>query len=696
MSIHDIGSAQAGLDPSIAIGGSFTIDPIQHTLNTILERASPGLSVEIAPYGQLFQSLLDPGSLMRCKPRILNVMLLRLSDLANSSEASSSAETALSEFLQATKTYSQSSKTPLLIILTPEPRENYQQRRAVNDFGDIDNVYVANEADIAALYPVGKVHDHESNRIGHIPYTDAYYAALAIYIARFAWRTTKPEKKVLVLDCDNTLWKGVCGELGAKGVEISAELKAFQRHIVDLTDQGMLICLNSKNLEQDVMAVFEQNANMVLRKEHLTTWRINWNSKSQNIQALAAELNLSTDSFVFIDDNPMEIAEVQNAYPEVLCVELPKRESEYKSRLQHCWALDKHRVTDADKSRSRSYQQNLLRHSLEKNCDDFKEFLAKLQLEVSICPLQAEHCERVAQISQRTNQFNTTTRRRDVSDVRSMLSNSDPTCYTVQVKDRFGDYGLVGVVGFNRTDKAFLVDSFMLSCRVLGKGVEHAVLRHVAGIAKRSNFDSLIVEYHETSRNVPAKNFLQSIGHARHEKGFSYDISSLCELEYSGQMGPQQPAVSSRTIEADSTQHAVLEFGWYCRDVERVLRALRRFEERPAIADSYVAPKPGLEQSLAHIWGECLRIKSIGRNDRFNELGGNSLDLVRIHSAIKNTLGRDVDLTVLLRMPTIALLSQHLEQEGTDGSMVSARIRAQRQRAAMKRPGARIPRKQYE
>lgn len=693
MSSHDTRLAKTSSDLSIAVGGSFTVDPILQFLDSIVKEASPGLSVEIGPYGQLFESLLDPSSLMRCKTRLLNVILLKPSDL---SEGPDRADAAADELLQAVQRYSENCKTPLLLVLTPEPDgKHHQQRRLAKRLHETGNIYVLDEDRIATLYPVQNIHDRESNRAGHIPYTESYYAALAIHITRFAWRINKPEKKVIVLDCDNTLWNGVCGELGPSGVELTAEHKGFQQHILDLADQGMLLCLNSKNAEQDVMAVFEQNTNMILRKDHLAAWQINWNSKSRNIRALAAHLDLSSDSFVFVDDNPMEIAEVRSACPEVLCIQLPKDELQYSARLQHCWALDKHRVTDADKSRTRSYQENMLRSSLENSCDDFEEFLKKLELEVNIQPLKADDCERVVQISQRTNQFNTTTLRQDTPDVQRMLTDANPSCYTVRVRDRFGDYGLVGVVSFQCTDSLFLVDSLMLSCRVLAKGVEHAVLRYVAKIAKASNFGSVVVEYRETSRNVPARHFLESIEHVEHRKGFLFDTERLCALEYSGHNRHDQSS-PNQTVAVDSSQHDVLELGWRCRDVQQIVSSLKRLKERPSIADSYVAPKAGLEQRLAHIWGECLRIRTIGRNDRFNELGGTSLELVRVHSAIKKDLGRDIDLAVLLRMPSIALLAQHLERKGADSNMAAARDRARKQRTAVKQRAERNARKEYE
>ena len=318
------------------------------------------------------------------------------------------------------------------------------------------------------LYPIADYYDLRRDQLGHIPYTPAFFAALGTILSRKVHSLINPPHKVVVLDCDNTLWKGVVGEEGVTGITIPPAWMALQRFMLKLAGQGFLLCLCSKNDEPDVLDVFDRRPDMVLKREHLVSWRINWQPKSQNIRALAQELNLGLDSFIFIDDNPVECAEVRAGCPEVLTLRLPI-DGDIERFLRHVWAFDRHRVTSEDRHRTTMYKQEADRARFQRDAPTIDEFLAGLDLRVTISEPAPEQVDRVAQLTQRTNQFNFTTIRRNDGEIRR-LAESGLECRAVEVRDRFGDYGLVGVMIFGGRGAELEIDTFLLSCRVLGRG----------------------------------------------------------------------------------------------------------------------------------------------------------------------------------------------------------------------------------
>jgi FkbH-like protein len=373
----------------------------------------------------------------------------------------------------------------------------------------IPNLHPLDLDDVKEIYPCENYYDLHRDQMGHVPYTREFFAVMATVLARriFALRT-KPSK-VIVLDCDNTLWKGVCGEVGPQGVEIGPEYRYLQEFMIKRHEAGVLLCLASKNSEADVRAVFEENRDMALTWEHITAAKVNWQPKSSNIRQLARELNLGSDSFVFLDDNPVECAEVRSAAQEVLTLQLPE-EGAIRRFLDHSWCFDVWDVTDADKKRARFYKQNQEREQFKRSSVDFKEFLNKLNLNIQIAPMGEEHLPRVSQLTIRTNQFNFTTIRRKENDIQSLLSDGNHGCHVTHVDDRFGDYGLVGVFIYKKEKNRLAVDTFLLSCRVLGRGVEHRMVAELGRIAQKHKKKKVVIKFSPTEKNEPAKHFLDS------------------------------------------------------------------------------------------------------------------------------------------------------------------------------------------
>ncbi|WP_448563408.1 HAD-IIIC family phosphatase, partial [Trichothermofontia sp.] len=523
----------------LMIAATFTAEPLAPILEFWMDKLALPAVIEFAPYNQVFQQLLDPLSNMAQNHQGVNVILFRLEDwkreLGAEAQPNAVVQRNLRELSQAIQGAAQRASVPYLLVCCPDSPEalanpewqtfcQAQEALLRAELGGVSGLYLV-LSDAFTLYPVVDYYDQERDRLGHIPFTTLFCTALGTLLARRFYALKSAPHKVIVLDCDNTLWQGVVGEDGVAGIAIPPGWQALQDFMVNQQRQGMLLCLCSKNEEADVLEVFEKRQDMRLRKEHLVTWRINWLPKSQNLRMLAQELNLGLDSFIFIDDNPVECAEVRASCPEVLTLQLPV-EGDIPTFLNHVWAFDHLQVTQEDQQRTQLYRQNLERDRLQKAALTFADFLASLELTITIAPPTPEQIPRVAQLTQRTNQFNFTMIRRSEGDI-TQLAAQGLECRVVQVRDRFGDYGLVGVMIFGQQAENLQVDTFLLSCRVLGRGVEYRMLSYLGEVAQERQLQQVRITLWRTQKNLPALNFLEKVAgdyQTAIEQGFAFAL----------------------------------------------------------------------------------------------------------------------------------------------------------------------------
>jgi HAD superfamily phosphatase (TIGR01681 family) len=328
--------------------------------------------IEFAPYNQVFQQLLTPSSLLGRNASGLNVVLIRFEDWQKGNAAP---EQVATELLAAVKAAAAHSSTPFLICVCPPSEAAAADPARVRTFACIEKnleaeftalsgVYWLGTTSLAAMYPVKDYYDKSGDELGHVPYTPVFFVALATVIARHFHALNRPAHKVIVLDCDQTLWSGVCAEDGPRGIRLDPARKALQEFMRAQHDAGMLLCLCSKNQETDVLDVFSHRLEMPLRREHFSACRLNWRPKSENLKSLAAELQLGLDSFVLVDDNPLECAEVEANCPEVLTLQLPENIDRVPQFLKHCWVFDHLKLTAEDRRRNQLYRQERKRELL--------------------------------------------------------------------------------------------------------------------------------------------------------------------------------------------------------------------------------------------------------------------------------------------------------------------------------------------
>ena len=593
------------------------------------------------------------------------------------------------EFGAALRSFMDRAAVPLVLCVSPRTPAAEADTELTAALDDAERTLLSEAASIASVhaigsasplrrYPVEDYYDAHSHQVGHVPYTPECYAAIGTALVRTLFNLRGNPYKVIVLDCDSTLWKGVCGEDGPSGIEVTAPYRALQEFMIARMNAGMLLCLCSKNNERDVLDVFDQRTDMALKREHLVSWRINWNSKSENIRSLAKELGLGLDSFIFVDDNPVECADVGINCPGVLSLQLPRDAESLPSFLDHVWAFDHARSTAEDQARTRMYRESAERHRYREQSFSLKDFVRGLRLRLEFAAPTEDQLDRVSQLTFRTNQFNFTSIRRSKREIKDLLKRADARCLVVRVADRFGDYGLVGVLIYESKPDRYKVDTLLLSCRVLGRGVEHELVAQLGRRAVEEGKRYVEVTYRPTERNLPALEFITSIG-GKHpdESGMSWTLAAerLANVEYDpdekapiareipGTASPEQrtPRPGSAFGAADRSER-LQRIGEQLCDTERLAKAIveYRLGQQPPDVAADAASGSALETALANIWRKILGAPRVGLNDNFFEVGGNSLRAVQVIAMIKKELKQTLSIVSLFECPTIRLLAAKL------------------------------------
>jgi FkbH-like protein len=350
----------------------------------------------------------------------------------------------------------------------------------------------------------------------------AYAPALTLLAARETARLVfglyQGPKKVAVLDLDNTLWGGVIGDDGLDGIEIGdtsprgEAFKAFQQYLLSLTHRGTLLAVCSKNDHARAAEPFQQHPEMVLRMKDFASFQANWQPKSENIRAIAKELNLGLDSLVFIDDNPAEVDIVRQFVPEVECILLSDDPSEYVGLVQDSRYFEPVRVTEEDLERATQYRSEAERSELLSSVTDMGAYLDSLRMEAHIAAFRTVDVPRIAQLINKSNQFNLTTRRRTESQVMAILSDSSQFGFTVRLADRFGDHGLISVVILREAGDEIEIDTWLMSCRVLKRQVEDEVLNQIVRYAQSRGGARIRGVYLPTAKNGMVREHYPQMG----------------------------------------------------------------------------------------------------------------------------------------------------------------------------------------
>jgi FkbH-like protein len=664
---------------TIAIASTFTAEPLEESLNYWMKELNTPASIRFAPYNQVFQQLLDPSSLLRNNDYGVNVILLRVEDWATD-DTERQIDADLRQFVETLKVATAKSGTPYLIGLCPvsadaelsrvhrESELLFEAEAAV-----LSGVYLLSLSELAEEYRVSEIFDSYADELAHVPFTQEFFAATGTLIARRLFALRTQPYKVIALDCDNTLWRGICGEDGPRGISIELGHQALQRFMLDQLQAGKLLCLCSKNNEEDVLQVFRERAEMLLKPEHFAATRINWRPKSENLQSLAGELQLSLNSFILIDDSFVECAEVRARCPEVMTLALPAEEESFAAFLGNVWAFDQLQVTEEDKLRHQLYRQERERDKFRQSSAGLEDFLAGLELQIEIGDAEVQQLDRVAQLTQRTNQFNFTGVRRSVADVQQLLTHQNAGCQVVNVRDRFGDYGLVGVILFKIEADVMDVDTFLLSCRALGRNVEDTMLVKLAELAAARGCKEVHIAFTQTAKNGPASDFLRRVfGENRYitTPDAILDHPRLVKTSFGYRFnGPQIVTDQSERIFTDQSsrtaQSEVMQRIAALDDASKIVDAIRAGSKvrQSKKGEPPVAPRTPTEERMAQIWMDVLNIDQVSVHDNFFELGGHSLLATQLLSRVRDVFDVKPPLRAIFETPTIAGFAERIAQD---------------------------------
>jgi FkbH-like protein len=520
----------------ILLAGDTTLDPLARLLERSPE--TPELRCSVAPYGQIYQVLLDASHpAWASNPDCLVVWTAPHLTLPSVGKVmrfeSAEHEEALREAEQFADAVRQAASRVAFVLVPSWILPSYERwiqtltwrqgsglanllARAnlllAEKFSQSPNIVLLDAGNWQA--GLGRpAHDPRMYAVSKILYSQPLLVKAAAEIKAVLRGSLGLAKKVIVCDLDNTLWGGVAGDDGLHAIKLGAPdpvgecFLAFQAALKGLASRGILLAICSKNNEEFALSVIEDHPSMVLRKRDFAAWQINWKDKAENLQSLAEELNLGLDSFVFIDDSPQEREQIRQVLPQVYTPDPPQSPAELAPFVLSLPCFETASLGREDAGRTEMYHAERGRKQALELSGDIGTWLQSLQIEVRAAPLRHENLSRAAQLLNKTNQFNLTLRRMDESSFWSWASEQGNDAYVFHVSDRFGDSGLTGLVTVSRRGRQARIVDFVMSCRVMGKKVEELLLAFVIARAQLSGAKQLTAPVTEGPRNAPAREF---------------------------------------------------------------------------------------------------------------------------------------------------------------------------------------------
>jgi FkbH-like protein len=528
----------------LALLSDATTTMLEEPLRLALEAIGVDATLHVAPFNTLAHEMLDPRSdTVRFEPDLAVIMVTTSSltrwpsPTASESEVEEAVNEVCDHWLHLCKSLREHAGCDVVLSNFPTPPVRALGSAGVKLPGDATNfvrrlnqalagrapsfVHIHDVETLAALHGTSRWVDtrywyHARQPISFeclVPYVRALAALIGALYGRSA--------KCVVVDLDNTLWGGVVGDDGPERLHLGEgdpqgeAFVAFQRYLLSLKERGIALAVASKNDEEMALAPFDTRPEMALRRHDFAVFRANWRPKSESIRDIAATLNIGLDAIVFVDDNPAEREQIRQALPEVRVVELGADPALYPMLLDRTGWLETATLSAEDRGRSRMYAANAGRAALEASADDYDGYLRSLEQRAVIAPFEARHLDRIHQLTNKTNQFNLTTRRMTASQLADMMTSSDHITAYVRLADRFGDNGLISVFAAHREGSELSIDLWLMSCRVLQRGVERALRNYVVERARHAGCARLRGIFIPTARNGLVKDHYRKLGFTR-------------------------------------------------------------------------------------------------------------------------------------------------------------------------------------
>ncbi|CAM5620495.1 Polyketide synthase OS=Streptomyces viridochromogenes OX=1938 GN=ACM01_26010 PE=4 SV=1 [Streptomyces viridochromogenes] len=498
----------------LALAATFALGDLPRMCEAALGAADPGAPVTVAeaPYHQVAAALRDPSGVFADPDTTTGAVLLRAGDLERFGPVDDDGLAELrTACTAAVRAAAERRRGPLVVGVLPSAHAGERlarwEREVAADLSEVPGVAVLGPDAWTRDHGVDQPFDERTEQLAHLPFTARFQAAVALRLAEAVRAAHRPAPKVIAVDGDETLWGGVAGEAGPEGVELGGSRALLARRLLQWRAAGALLALVSNNDEDTVRAVLDR-PDSLLKAEHFSVISAAWEPKPDRLADAARTLGLGLDSFLFLDDNPAEIARMRAAAPQVLSVTCP-HVGELPAFLDRLWPVVPVAATAEDALRARFYAQERQRDAVREETG-FEEFLERLRLEVDVRALTDADVGRAEQLVRRTNQFTLRARSADGGDVRRWRERGE--VWTASARDRFGDYGQIGLLALRAGDGRLDVTGWLLSCRALGRGVEERLLAWLAGRAEELGCAEVRLTAERTPRNTPARRLLAALG----------------------------------------------------------------------------------------------------------------------------------------------------------------------------------------
>ena len=544
----------------IGILCSFTINGLEETMRVKSAEKNIDCVTYVGGYNQYNQEILNQESnSYKFSPDITfllidtrNILgdLFHLPYSGSTSERKSFVEKKLKEIQNLANTFTSRTKSKLVIanfdiptysshgIIETKIEYGFHQmiedlnRGLIDFFANSDSIYVYDFNGFVSRYGEDNVFDYKQFFFGDMKISLDYIPYLANDLMGYIIGYLGLSKKCIVLDLDNTLWGGIIGEDGFNGIRLGPEPPGnsyleFQRVLLSLYQRGIILAINSKNNYDDALKVIKEHPYMVLREEHFASMRINWNDKVSNMKEITSELNIGADSMVFFDDDPVNREYMRLNMPQILTVDLPQDPSQYAQTIKKMNEFSVLNITNEDAQRGKMYVEQRKRSDLEQSAPDLESFLKNLELGVLIKNANEFTIPRISQLTLKTNQFNLTSKRYQESDIKKLSEDDKYVVGCVQVKDKFGDNGITGVfIVHKENSKEWFIDTFLLSCRVMGREVEKGMLGYIVNKAKENGVEQIKAQFISSQKNKPIEDFLPNCGFQKDGNYWLYSVKT--------------------------------------------------------------------------------------------------------------------------------------------------------------------------
>ena len=531
---------------NVGILASFSLNGLEETLRVKCAQKGIDCRTYVGDYNQYNQEIFKSDSkLFQFNPQLTFLILdirhilgeLYFSPYSiSASERKEFVETKVDEIKKLVETFLDNSNSKLVItnfqipVYSPyginEQKEDFGMKQLVyeinnkirHELKDQSLVFIYDFNEFVMKFGEYNVFNYQDYFFGDIKISIDYIPKFTDELLGYVNAVMGITKKCIVLDLDNTLWGGIIGEDGFDNIKLGDDAVGrsfveFQKRLLALNQRGIILAVNSKNNFEDAMEVIKKHPSMILREDNFACMKINWDDKVTNLQEISKELNIGLDSMVFFDDDLINQEFVKTSLPEVLVVELPNDSSQFAQIITKMKEFDVLKITEEDVKRNEMYLVQKKRTELKNKIVDFDEFLKQMNIEVNVKKADSFTIPRISQLTLKTNQFNLTTKRYQQEEISSFSSDKDRIVECVQVSDKFGDNGITGVYIIEKKDsKEWIIDTFLLSCRIMGRKVEEAMLYQIIEKAKNLGIKKIKGKFIPTKKNKPAENFYSDCG----------------------------------------------------------------------------------------------------------------------------------------------------------------------------------------